>query len=449
MFNIAYVFSLLLCAQPTPNPAQAGQPGHLLDQRIDPRRITLMDLPPLPQRVVLPLPAEHRIAATHDENHLDTQRDHLARIAIAKGLNFLREIQAPDGLWGVGPQAAPTGNPHQATPVDLAITALVVKAFAQAGLGDDPASLNGIEAILETRQDDGTFDSGPLANYVTASIVSALAAHDEFEHGGLIFETTTQLKRMQWDEGEGLKHTQDWYGGSGYGNRGRPDLSNTQVMLEALYDAGVSPDDPAVQRALAFVSRAQNLKATNRSPWNTNDGGFIYTPANGGESMASEAAGEGRDGRALLSADEQPSLRSYGSMSYAGFKSLLYAGLSPDDVRVRAVYDWVRKHWTLEENPGLGQQGYYYYMHAVARTLRVAQQHVVIDSNGTTHHWRDELIDALLAKQQPNGGWVNSQDRWLEGEPALATAYALLALEEALKPIGITPQPPEENLQSP
>ena len=434
MCLIHSVLILALCTQTASDSMSEAQEGLLLDQRIDPTRITLMELPPLPEKLVQPLPPEHRIAPSFTQNDLEPTLDQQARAAITKGLEALRAIQSTDGLWGVGQEANPTGAPRQKTPVDLAITALVVKAFAQAGQGDDTAAIRGINALLAARQTDGTYGAGPLTNYVTASIVSALAAQDEFEYGGVILDTTTQLKQMQWDEAEGLTKSQDWYGGSGYGNRGRPDLSNTQMMLEALYDAGVSPDEPAVQRALAFVSRAQNLRATNDSSWNTNDGGFIYTPANGGESMASEAAGEGRDGRALLAANESPSLRSYGSMSYAGFKSLLYAGLTADDVRVRAVYDWIRNNWTLDENPGLGQQGYYYYLHALARALRVAQQNNVIDASGVVHDWRVELITALVSRQQANGQWINLQDRWLENEPALTTAYALLALEEALKP---------------
>jgi len=32
-----------------------------------------------------------------------------------------------------------------------------------------------------------------------------------------------------------------------------------------LHEAGISPDEPSVQRALTFVSRAQNLRATNKA----------------------------------------------------------------------------------------------------------------------------------------------------------------------------------------
>ena len=180
------------------------------------------------------------------------------------------------------------------------------------------------------------------------------------------------ITENQWDDAEGVDPTKDWYGGAGYGNGKRPDLSNTQMMLDAMHDAGVSADDPAMQRALAFVARTQNRKATNPSGWAQNgagDGGFVYSPANGGESFASDAAGEGRYGEKLA----VKSLRSYGSMTYAGFKSLLYAGLSKEDPRVKDAMAWIAAHFTFEENPGLGQQGYFYYVHAMSRALHAAQ----------------------------------------------------------------------------
>jgi squalene-hopene/tetraprenyl-beta-curcumene cyclase len=121
-------------------------------------------------------------------------------------------------------------------------------------------------------------------------------------------------------------------------------------------------------------------------------------------------------------------------MTYAGFKSMLYAGLSPDDVRVRAAFDWIRKHWTFDENPGLGQQGLYYYYHTMSRALRIAQQDMITDVDDVAHNWREELIEAIASRQRDDGGWKNAADRWLEGEPVMATVYALLALEEALKP---------------
>jgi squalene-hopene/tetraprenyl-beta-curcumene cyclase len=248
-------------------------------------------------------------------------------------------------------------------------------------------------------------------------------------------DSVTWLQVSQWDQSEGLSARQDWFGGAGYGSHGRPDLSNTQMMLDALYDAGLSPDEPVFQKALAFASRTQNLKATNKAEWAGNDGGFIYTPANGGESFASETAGEGRYGEIKVAAGQPRSLRSYGSMTYAGFKAMVFAGLSRDDARVSAAYNWIRQNWTFDQNPGLGQQGLYYYYHTMARALNAAGVHEVSDLEGQRHNWRAELIEALLKRQNEDGSWVNKEEeRWMEDSTVLVTVYSTLALEEALKP---------------
>ena len=53
----------------------------------------------------------------------------------------------------------------------------------------------------------------------------------------------------------------------------------------------------------------------------------------------------------------------------------------------------------------------------------------VVDADGTQHDWRRELREELLRRQRPDGSWINDKNpRWLEGEPALVTGYALLAL---------------------
>jgi squalene-hopene/tetraprenyl-beta-curcumene cyclase len=412
------------------------QPQQPLDTRIDADKVTEYDPPPLSEQVALPVPPEFRIATQAD--HVPVSAGHFARArsAIEEGLAYLKSAQGTTGGWLTDVRIGPTDQPDQPSPIAVAVTALAVKAMIQA----DPAAVEDVRFQLALRfvrsaqRDDGAFEGGALTNYVTSMVVMALATIDRHDFHDELKDASAWLQVNQWDQTEGLSPRQDWFGGSGYGNRGRPDVSNTQTMLDALYEAGMSPDEPAVQRALSFISRAQNLQATNKAPWAGNDGGFVYTPASGGESMASEAAGEGRRGREIP-AGQPRSLRSYGSMTYAGFKSMLYAGLSPDDVRVRAAFDWVRRHWTFKENPGLGQQGLYYYYHTMARALRAAQQDVIEDIDGDPHNWREELIDALVARKRDDGSWQNSADRWLEGRPVMATVFAVLALEEALKPV--------------
>ena len=135
-------------------------------------------------------------------------------------------------------------------------------------------------------------------------------------------------------------------------------MSNTQFLIDALRTTGVAADDPNIQKALIFINRAQNLESEfNNTPWaaKVGDGGMIYTPAAGGESKAGET--------------ENGGLRSYGSMTYAGLKSMIYAGVKKDDKRVQAAYKWISKFYSVTENPGMKKQGLYYYYHTFANCL--------------------------------------------------------------------------------
>ena len=115
-------------------------------------------------------------------------------------------------------------------------------------------------------------------------------------------------------------------------------------------------------------------------------------------------------------------------MTYAGLKSMIYAGLSADDPRVKAAVKWIKMHYDLKSNPGMGDQGLYYYYHTFAKTLDAMKQDVFVDQRGVQHDWRAELRAELARRQLPDGSWVNEADRWMEGDPNLVTAYALLAL---------------------
>ena len=173
-----------------------------------------------------------------------------------------------------------------------------------------------------------------------------------------------------------------------------------------------------MQNALIFVSRCQNLESefnTTEFPAKVNDGGFYYTPAAGGNSQA----GKNPDG----------GLRSYASMTYAGLKSMLYAGLTKDDKRVKAALEWIRKFYSVDQNPGLEQQGLYYYYHTMAKTLSTMDVDLFVDAKGVKHDWRKEIAEALAKRQKENGSWVNAADRWMEGDPNLATSYGLMALK--------------------
>ena len=122
-------------------------------------------------------------------------------------------------------------------------------------------------------------------------------------------------------------------------------------------------------------------------------------------------------------------LRSYGSMSYAGLLSFIYAEMDSSDPRLQAVRKWLEENYDITENPGMGQQGLYYYYHTMAKALSLSGVETVLDKEGKKKDWRKELALELLNKQNPAGYWLNENGRWWERDPILVSSYALLALE--------------------
>jgi squalene-hopene/tetraprenyl-beta-curcumene cyclase len=332
---------------------------------------------------------------------------------IERGIAFLRPRQDGKGGWS--------------TQREPGITALVVTALLRSGqvTPGDPMVTRALTYLEGFIGPKGGLSEAPHANYTTSiALVAFQEANRNGRYNRAIKAGQEFLKSMQWDETEGKTREDTFYGGAGYGGRNsRPDLSNTAFFMEALRDTGLPADDPNLQKALVFVSRCQNLKSEfNDQPWaaKVNDGGFVYTAARGGETFAGKTADGG--------------LRSYASMTYAGLKSMIYAGLTRDDPRVRAALTYITQHYTLDENLGLGQQGLYYYYHTFAKTMAVLGEATLTDGQGVSHDWRAELVAALARRQQPDGSWVNPADRFMEGDPNLVTTYALLALAYTRKP---------------
>ncbi len=302
-----------------------------------------------------------------------------------------------------------------------AVTALVATALMRHGrTPSDPLVARSLAYMEQfVRSDGGFFRTGSLyANYETSIAILCLTeANKDGRYTETLKKADAYIRNLQWDEGENKDSSDPTYGGAGYGKHKRPDLSNTQFFMDALQAMGTDKNDEAVRRALIFVSRCQNLETEhNTTPFAAKnpDGGFYYTPAAGGSSMAGTTPDGG--------------LRSYGSMTYAGLKSMIYAGLSADDPRVKAAVKWIRMNYDLTSNPGMGASGLYYYYHTFAKALDALKEDVFADQQGNKHDWRADLRAELARRQLPDGSWVNEADRWMEGDPNLVTAYALLAL---------------------
>ncbi|MBL8878062.1 MAG: terpene cyclase/mutase family protein [Phycisphaerales bacterium] len=347
------------------------------------------------------------------EKNQEQARDDSGVIA-GRAAQFLIASQGKDGGWksDKGP----------------GITALVLLGLVRdPTIGPKhPAVQRGLEFMRRYHREDGGIYGGEglLKSYETSVALSLYAALKDPALAPLIERAQKFLKDNQWDEGESKSLDDVFYGGAGYGSGKRPDLSNVNIMLDALRDSGLSKDDPTYQKAIAFISRCQMRGESNDQPFakEATDGGFIYSPANGGESKAGEIEVGGKK-----------QLRTYGSMTYAGYKSLLYCGVSPGDPRVKAARDWIGRHWTLDFNPNMpekqSREGLYYYYHVLARALAASGDEIVVDPQGNEHLWRAELIKRLQQLQKRDGSFVNEEDRWMEGEPELTTAYALLTVQ--------------------
>ncbi|WDQ15508.1 prenyltransferase/squalene oxidase repeat-containing protein [Rhodopirellula sp. P2] len=350
--------------------------------------------------------------AVKDSRTADQRIDQM----VNRGIEFLRTRgQSDEGAF-----SGETG---------AAVTGLCVRAILEhrpEAVSSDPVVVKAIQYLESKVQPDGGIYAvgSKHRNYETSTAAMALnKANQDGRFDSQLERAKNFLKDIQWDEDEGAQPSDTAYGGAGYGSHSRPDLSNTSFLIEALRDLGTDANDESIQKALLFVSRTQNLpQHGNDTAYadKVGDGGFYYTPAAGGQSQAGESADGG--------------LRSYGSMTYAGLKSMIYAGLTPEDPRVNAALDFIRKHYTLENNPGMGAQGQYYYYHTFAKALDVAGLEVIESTDAGPRDWRMDLINKLEAEQQADGSWVNREaERWMEGDRQLVTAYCLLALKHARK----------------
>ena len=347
-----------------------------------------------------------------------------AQASVDRSTAWLKSQQQSDGSW-------------QKRNDPPAITALAVRTL----LGDPktnasaPEIKKGLDKLLTYQLDNGGIFKDLQGTYNTAIAVSALAAANDPAYREPINKAVAYLRSLQWSDsiqnlpdGRKVDDKNPNFGGWGYGKKGRADASNVQVALDALHDSGLKSDDPAYQNAMKFLTRDQNLSETNDQPWSTNDGGFVYTPGNNGESMAGE----------YTDASGKKLLRSYGSMTYAGLKSMIYAGLKKDDPRVKAAWAWIGKNYSVDLNPGMelndaahARDGLYYYYHTMARALRAYGEPIITDSQGKQHDWRVDLIEKVVSLQRADGTWAG-EPRFMENNVTLSTCLATQALEEAM-----------------
>ena len=358
--------------------------------------------------------------------------------ALAKGRELLLSAQAENGGWG---------DPEIQVPPNVGYTAMAVAAVIGAtpstAVGGDASIRKALDLVASNQKEDGSiWDNPAYVNYATSASVGAFAAAriPAFRQNEVKARDFLAASQIAGDESDAS------YGGFPYKqDQGQAaDLSNVQFALTALADAGLPKDHVVWQRAMTYLSRMQNRSESNsfevpvvvegeeRIVKSGDDGGAFYLPGNSKAGLVKRADGT-----------YEPV--SYGSMTYALLKCLILAGADAEDPRVLAALGWIAENFTVAKNPGFeaatdaevaGQQGYYYYVFTLARTLAeyealTKKPLVVKDKGGNEHDWRAELARAILDRQREDGWWANEvSERWEEGAPVLATSYAVQALAE-------------------
>lgn len=347
----------------------------------------------------------------------DISVQHEVEHAITQGLQWLQSNQNSNGWWSTADQPAVTA---------LALTAMMGEPSGQARTQAPEAVARGYRFVLSNVKPDGSIYSKGLANYNTSLCMMGLLAARDPHYDNVLRNARHWLLTQQVEIDE--PSNSPYNGGVGYGDHGkRSDMNNTFTALQALYYSKyLDRDQPLAaahdlnwNAAIHFIQSCQNLPAYNKLSWVSHDpkdaGGFVYEPGN------SKAGAMTNGGRVAL--------RSYGSISYAGLLSYIYADLKPGDPRVLAVYDWLRNNYTVDENPGMGQQGLYYYLHLMARALNTYGVDQLPLAGNKSVDWRRDLAMKLINLQKADGSWANTNGRWWEHDPALVTSYSVLSLE--------------------
>ncbi len=324
--------------------------------------------------------------------------------AIAKGVRFLLAQQKEDGHFSDAQMPALTALPLWALSLSGSDAESVAAARSRAA-----------KYVLGTQREDGGFyipkpgrGGSGLGNYNTSVCLSAL-------FDSKLAPTGPMLKAREYIASSQLTGDDTMAGGFGYDKLSRrryADLSNTSYALSAMAKTSSLEEfrsdgrrvDLDWDKALVFVENLMKKEGPDA-------GGAAYnerTPQGG----------------ATTNKQGKVSLRAYGAMTYAAVLSMCSAKLDKADPRVRQSVEWIDRNWSVDENPGMGNQGLYYFYDIMTRALDAAK----IDRVGP-HEWKKELGSKIVSLQREDGSWYNDNNRFWESDPVLCTSFALLALE--------------------
>jgi len=350
--------------------------------------------------------------------------------AVGQGRTYLLGQQEAAGGFGDKTMKVP-GN---VAFTSMAVTGLVGSEEAAAAAADE-AVTKGLTFLAGFQQPNGSIVDDPKwTNYSTSASISAFAAARRSAFSKVQAKAAAYLEASQI-QGDPKQAS---FGGFPYKAEQSADASNAFIAASALDANGLAKDSEVRKRVGHFVSHLINNSEANTGEVEIKVDGEKRIVVSGVDHGGFYRSGESKAGMVKRS-DGKWELRSYGSMTYAALKLMMFAGIAPKDPRVTGVVGWISKHWTVKRNPGFenaekpeqaGQQGIFYFLYTATRALIAYEQAtgeplVVTDADGRKHDWRAAIAAELLMRQNDDGSWNNPVDRWMEGSKTLATSFAL------------------------
>lgn len=333
----------------------------------------------------------NRVGKAKDEALLRTGGDASTEAAVEAALRFLASAQRADGAWdpsatGAGIERAPLGmtRGNAGSRSESALTGLSLLALTGAGQTHQQGrysdnAYRGLAYLIRTQKSSGSLAGGATiyaANYSHGMAALAMCETAALTHDPSAVASATRAinftRSMQHPSTGGWRYTA--------GDPGDLSQLGWQAMvLDAGYRAGVPVDARAVDGVERFL----------RS---------VRAGSTGG--MASYRAGE------------MPSR----TMTAEALATRLLIGQKVPAAEIEEA-----ERYLLQQQPGVGQDNYYYWYYA---TLAL---HQLQDS--AWDQWNTSLKRRLLATQRADGSWPTDSVWGGYGGSVYTTAMATLCLE--------------------